>query len=304
MILSIGNINIDIICSVPHLPMADEKIVATDVTNISGGAACNFAVGLSRLGDEVAVYGHIGNDYYGNEAKKSLEKEKVDVSRVKVEDDESTGFVLILVDQKGQTIKIGYREANNLLTPESITEELFEDVSFVHVASVNAELALKIAEVCQELELPTSIDIGGELMDEEPAIGRKILRKYQYSFLNQIAFERFFGKAVELIDQEKLQLKSGQIMNVTYGDQGSYIITKDELEKIPAWDVSVVDTTGAGDAYACAFIHYFQKGLSLYETGLHASASAALQITKHTARNGMPTNKEIKTFIEEHKDQL
>ena len=82
MICAIGNINMDWICRLSHLPAPDEKINIRSLTVLPGGAAANFATSLARLGSEVGIFGHVGDDAEGHEALRVLKKEHVDVSHV------------------------------------------------------------------------------------------------------------------------------------------------------------------------------------------------------------------------------
>lgn len=297
MILTIGNINVDLICQVPRLPSPDDKVIVSNLDIVPGGGACNFAVGLSRLGSKVALFGHVGDDQNGKSGLDSLKKENVDIGNVIIEKDHSTGFVIILVDKSGQTIKIGYREANALLSPKEITKKLLEEFSLVHLSSVSAPVALKVAEICKNLGIESSIDFGGELMNQSSEVLLKIVEAFSMVFMNRIAFEKTFNCKPNKEGLKIAQSKKIGILNVTIGERGSYIVTRRSIIDIPAWDVPVIDTTGAGDAYAAGFIHYFHEGSSLHEVGKKAAACAALQITLSNARDGMPMKEDVEEFI-------
>ncbi len=297
MILTIGNINVDLICQVPRLPSPDDKVIVSNLDIVPGGGACNFAVGLSRLGSKVSLFGHVGNDQNGRMGLTSLIEEKIDVSRVIKEETYATGFVIILVDKEGQTVKIGYRDANTKLSPECITEQLLSDVKIVHASSVSAKVALKIAQVCSKKSITSSIDFGGELMTESSEVLQEIIQKYSLIFLNKIAFEKAYGFLPTKENLSTLRLNKSTILNVTLGPEGSYIVSRDGIQKIPSFEVPVVDTTGAGDAYAAGFIHSYQQNHSLSECGKYAAACAALQITLSNARDGMPRKTEVEEFI-------
>jgi len=297
LILTIGNINVDLICQVPRLPTPDDKVIVSNLSIVPGGGACNFAVGLSRLGSKVALFGHVGNDQNGKAGLESLQAENVDISNVVIEEKIPTGFVIILVDKNGQTIKIGYREANALLSPSDITKRLLKGVTLVHVSSVSAEVAFKVAEICNVMGIEGSIDFGGELMNQSQEVLLKIVDSFSIVFMNKIAFEKTFNVAPNEQGLKIAQSRDIGILNVTKGDQGSYLVTRKDILKIPIWNVPVIDTTGAGDAYAAGFIHYFQEGLSLYEIGKKAAACAALQITLSNARDGMPMREDVDEFI-------
>lgn len=297
MILAIGNINIDIICHVPRLPQTDDKVIVSDLTVVPGGGAANFAVGLARLYNKVALYGHVGDDQNGVRALNSLKKEKVDVSNVQVEANSNTGFVMILVDDAGETIKIGYRQANSNLQVQNITSSLIEKFKHVHLSSVPSNIAFKTAKVCQDLDISSSIDFGGELMNESSTILQKLIPRFSFVFMNKIGFASTFNTEPTLSYLQSLDRKNFGIINLTLGDRGSYVITSEDIIKIPIWQVPVRDTTGAGDAYAAGFIHQQLQNKPLKESGEYAAACASLQIAKENARDGMPTFEEVEEFI-------
>ena len=129
MILAIGNINLDWICTLPHLPNPDEKVNITKLNIFPGGSASNFAASLARLGSAVAIYGHVGNDAEGREALRALNEEQVNTARVIREKDLATGFVIILVGEDGQSMKLRFRGANTRLSPKDIEEKKIKYVS-------------------------------------------------------------------------------------------------------------------------------------------------------------------------------
>jgi len=297
MILSIGNINLDWICTLPHLPAPDEKINIKQLNIFPGGAASNFAVSLARLGSEAAIFGHIGNDAEGIEALRSLNKENVNTNRVIREEDLATGFVIILVGEEGQSMKLRFQGANTRLAPSDITPTLLEDIDIAYAASVSVEVAEQIAATCMQVGTQSAIDIGEDLVNQSLEAVRKIICSYSIVFMNELVFERIFEeKPSEDNVQDELsdQLK---ILNVTLGRDGAITATKDTVFATPAYQVEAVDTTGAGDAYAAGFIHFYHRNLPIQDVAKRATACAALQIMHLGARDGLPTSREVEDFI-------
>jgi ribokinase len=297
MICAIGNINIDWICTLSNLPKPDEKLNIHSLSIFPGGSASNFAVSLARLGSEVRFFGHVGTDSQGQEALKSLREEQVDTSLVIHERDLATGLVIILVDKKGQTMKLRFRGANTRLTPEDITPTLLEDVDIAYAASVSIPLANQIAEVSRQGGIRSAIDVGEELTKQPIDKVREMICSFSIVFMNQFVFKRIFRHHPTL---EKIQAELGgalEVLTVTLGRKGSITATKDEVFNTPTFYVEVVDTTGAGDAFAAGFIHYFDQGQSLKEVAKRAAACASLQVTKPGGRNGLPTAKQVEDFL-------
>lgn len=300
MILAIGNINLDWICTLPRLPEPDEKLNIQQLDIHPGGAASNFAVSLARLGSDAALFGHVGNDDEGTEALRSLQEENVDTSRVIIEDSLSTGFVIILVGEDGQTMKLRYRGANTKLSPKDITPTLLEDIEIAHAASVSIPLAKKLAATSAKVRTRSSIDVGEELITQSLEEVRAMICSFSIVFMNKLVFERIFN---EEPTPRKVQEELGgnlEVLNVTLGATGSITASVDTAFQTPAFNVRAVDTTGAGDAYGAGFIHFFTQHYPIEKTAERATAAAAMQITQPGARAGLPTAREIEEFIKTH----
>ncbi|MFW9831497.1 MAG: carbohydrate kinase family protein [Candidatus Thorarchaeota archaeon] len=302
MILAIGNINMDWICLLPHLPAPDEKLNIRELNLHPGGAAGNFAVSLARLGSEVALFGHVGDDAEGHEALQALQKEKVDTTRIILEKSQSTGFVIILVGEEGQTMKLRYQGANSQLVPEEITPKLLKGISVVYVASVSIPLAQKVAQVCMKVGIQSAIDVGEALLEQSLDAIRNMICSYHIAFMNATVFKRLFKKDAT---PETVHAEIGgtlETISVTLGAEGSLTATPELVFHTPAYKVKAIDTTGAGDAYAAGFLHFHQHNFSIKDVAKRAAACAALQIMQFGGRAGLPSDQEVEKFIKDYKE--
>ena len=135
-------------------------------------------------------------------------------------------------------------------------------------------------------------------MGEESEVLQEVVEHFDVIFMNRLGFERTFGIPPNPEIIQKIQSKNGQIINVTIGSKGSYLCSSDGFYHIPIWEVDVVDTTGAGDAYAAGFLNFYLQRLPLIEVGQKAAACAALQITRTSARDGLPRTNELEAFLQ------
>jgi ribokinase len=301
MILAIGNINLDWICTLPHLPVPDEKVNIRQLNIYPGGAASNFAVSLARLGADVALFGHIGNDAEGSEALRSFNEEKVDTSRVAIDKKLATGFVIILLGEEGQSMKLRFRGANAALAPKDITPKLLEGIDIAYAASVSIPIAKKITSVCVKVGVRSAIDVGEELVNQSIDEVRDMICRFSIVFMNELVFERIFNEKPNPKRAQKEINRNLEILNVTLGAKGSITASSETTFHTPAYRVKAVDTTGAGDAYAAAFTHFYHQKLPLNEVAQRSVAAAALQIMQPGARAGLPTAKEVEAFIKTYK---
>ncbi len=106
------------------------------------------------------------------------------------------------------------------------------------------------------------------------------------------------------LEIKDLSEKGPPLVIVTLGSKGSiaYDKSSEKFTKQPAFDVPVVDTTGAGDCFNAIFIASMAHGFSLEESMLYSSAGAALSIQSYGARSAQPNLSMVLDFIKQRKN--
>jgi sugar/nucleoside kinase (ribokinase family) len=124
-----------------------------------------------------------------------------------------------------------------------------------------------------------------------------ILRSIDLLFLNEVEARLLVGiKNPE--EAARRALKMGpKIVALKLGKKGCTILTKKGKIHSPAFDVKVVDTTGAGDAFDAGFLASVVKGWDLKKAARFANAVGALSAMKVGARSALPNRKEVKGFL-------
>ena len=293
MILAIGNINLDWICTLPHLPAPDEKVNIEQLNVFPGGAASNFAVSLARLGSEVAIFGHVGNDVEGREALRALNEEHVNTHRVVREKDLATGFVIILIGEEGQSMKLRFRGANTRLDPKDITVDLLEDIDIAYASSVSCPIAEQLAATCLQVGTRAAIDVGEDLVNQSLDALRRVISKYSIVFMNGLVFERIFNEKPSIDNVQKELSEQLEVLNVTLGREGAITATKEMVFATPAYQVEAVDTTGAGDAFCAGFLYGLLRDQDLHTCGTWGNHVASYILKMSGARQGLPYQQDL-----------
>ena len=96
-IFVVGSINTDLVISSPYMPESGETLTGSNFFTAHGGKGANQAVAAARLGGNVVMCGCVGNDSFGVDALKSLQKEGIDVSHIRKIEGVSTGTAVIIV---------------------------------------------------------------------------------------------------------------------------------------------------------------------------------------------------------------
>lgn len=104
-----------------------------------GGAPANVAVAAARLGAQTAFIGKVGDDYYGELLRKTLEKNNVDTSFMLTDSSARTTLAVVSLSETGERSFSFYRKncADTLLNSDEIDVGLLGDTRFLHFGSVS-----------------------------------------------------------------------------------------------------------------------------------------------------------------------
>ena len=297
-IISIGDINIDIITPVlDDMPERDRQRVIKDISMDVGGCSANFAYAASKLGADVRFIGKLGDDIF-----RDFILERMQGVDMHVPSETKTGITYAITFEDGTRSFITYPGSNAELSIEDINFDLIEG-RYVHVASFFLQGLKKdtvnIFRNAHEKEMITSFDTGWDPFgwsSEDIKVIKEVLREGDIFFPNLDEAK----KITKLDNKDEIcdaLLDSGpEIIGLKMGSNGSYIASQDERLFIPPFEVTPVDTTGAGDVFNAAFIFGHHKGWDLERIGRFANTAAGLSVCG-AGRENYPGLGEVVKFI-------
>ena len=280
----VGSINLDLVASGAPLPRAGETVTGARFAQHPGGKGANQALAARRLGADVAMIGCVGDDPLAEPALALLRDGGVDVSAVMSEIGTATGVALIAVSPEGENqitvasganLQVSAGDAANLETADIVLCQLEVPVDAVEVAVARAhKLGAKAA-----INLAPAIPVPGTLLEAADIL-----------IVNEIE-AAFYGDA--------LHQGSGWVV-ITLGKDGAVLLEGGiELARVPAFEVQVVDTTGAGDTFCGALAVAVAEQMSPDAALTFASAAAALAVTRPGAQPSLPTRANVDAFLKE-----
>lgn len=267
-----------------------------------GGSAANVVLAGARMGLKTGIVGKIGcqqisqlPDIRSDFLKNSLKG--VDTTGLIVKDGLS-GICLCLIDESGERSLRVFPHINDTLTFEEIDLSYINNCHFLHLTSFWGDSPYQAQiRIVQQLpeEVKLSIDPGNLYANRGLKVLKPIIRHCFAIFVTRDELE-LLTKCP--FDQGcKLLLELGpKILVLKMGSDGSLIYSEDGKRKIEAQPASSLDSTGAGDVYAAAFIYGLIEGKSLTECGKMASKAAAISLSA-LGRRHYPTKKEILNYI-------
>ena len=290
-VIVVGSVNVDLVIRGGPLPAPGETVNGGLFERHDGGKGANQAVAAARLGADVRFIGAVGDDSFGIEARAALSAEGVDVSGLALLAGEATGIALILVDPAGENVISVASGANRAIEPAAVVAEL------ARLGSLTGDVVLVANEM-------TPAVVQAALQAAQAAGARTILNPAPatgfdpgwLNFVDILTPNR--GELAVLAGVPASSLDPGaaarslpvrEAVVVTLGAAGALLVPRSgEARTVPSLTVDVVDTTGAGDAYAAGFLMGLTAGRPLAECGRIASIAAAEIISHYGARPETP----------------
>ena len=296
----VGSLNMDLVARAPHIPQTGETIIGGDLHTLPGGKGANQAVAAARLGGEVAMVGRVGSDTFAQPLLDNLAAAGVDSTFVTQDAKSATGVALIVVDDAGQNIIVVTPGANMRLSPA--------DVERAEAAIANAKVLLL------QLESPLETVIHAAkiarrhnvtlVLNPAPAqplpasllslVDILVPNESETSLLTALPVET---EAEAAIAAQALRQMGVQSVILTLGERGALLADEDGTELFPAFDVTPVDTTAAGDAFIGGLAVALAEGQPLRQAVRWGNAAGGLATTKLGAQPSLPTRDALEEML-------
>ncbi|MDD3238067.1 MAG: carbohydrate kinase family protein [Candidatus Gastranaerophilales bacterium] len=299
------------------------KIEIDNFKSSTGGGAVNTATNFSNLGLKTSTIIKIGSDNQGKTVVDNLVKFKVDTSNVKMCNDSTTGFSVILTSFQGDRTVLAHRGPNATITTKDINFDAIKKSKWLYIAPLNGhsrEVLDEIAVFAEENGVKTAINLGTSSIKQGVDKLAKVLSTAEVITMNLEEASMLTGIKVRPDTKEEkfsrnlvhpdvmAMLKSikashPKIVMITDGKNGVYAYDGNTLYRCPEFPANVVSTLGAGDAFSSTFVASLMKTNNNIEKSLkYASINAAAAVSKFGAQEGFLTFSEIEKKLNESPD--
>jgi len=293
-VVCFGALNMDRLYKVNRIAREEEESFIIDFKERPGGSAANTAVGLARLGLKVGFIGKIAEDREGRLLLKDFEDEEVDTKGIVISKQGRSGVVMGYVDKKGARALYVDPGVNDSLEFEEIDLAYAGDTSFLHLTSfVGGTTFQSQKDLVRTLsDVKVSFDPGELYARRGLASLKPIIERSFVMFPNENEVKLLTGQSYE--KGSKILLDEGaKTVVVTQGRRGCYIANGRQSHLVKPYDVKVVDTTGAGDAFCAGFLYGLIKNKDLHECGRLGNFVASRCLQKTGAREGLPRRSDL-----------
>ncbi|MCC6704907.1 MAG: ribokinase [Thermomicrobiales bacterium] len=293
-LLTAGSINTDLVVRVRRAPEAGETVTGEDFAIFGGGKGANQTVAAARSGADVAILGAIGADDFGRQRLADLEAEGIDTTGVARIAEAPSGVALITVEEGGEN-RIAYVPGATMrITHEHVTETFARIVpqTILTTLELPADALEELVSIGRRVGAPIIVNA-----TPEPASHAAIAAQADVLIVNETEARELIGWGEHQSDWEAAAVRLAALgpsnVIITLGAAGALVLSESGVKLIPSPAVTVVDTTGAGDAFCGAFAAKLAAGVTIEAAALAGVIAGALAVTKAGAQPSQPTLAEI-----------
>ena len=297
-VVGLGLAIVDVVLRVDRMPDWDDPRGLLDFALADGGPAGTACFVASTFGLRTGFVDTVGDDELGEHRRRSLERGGVDTSRLVPREGPEDHVVVVYVDASTGERVFSFRQGflSRPLVAAELDREYIESARILHLDGSQAEAALAAARWMKQA--------GGTVVLDAAATSHKVLEPARALVAETDILICGSGFAPRLTGEDDIREAGRAALDLgprvvvqTEGAEGSYTVSRDAEFHTPAFEVDVVDTTGAGDTFHGAYLVGLARGWDLDRCAAFSSAVAALHCTVLGNRKGIPSMDEVEALM-------
>lgn len=291
-ILIAGVAVVDFVFLLDEMPVRAEKHRAKDAAIVGGGCGANAAVAVARLGGTARLAARLGDDPIGSMIVADLEAEGVDCALARRFPGGRSSFSSVFVDAAGERQIVNFRDPKLSFDAGWLEEAMPGDFDAALADTRWPQGAAALLSAASARSRPG-------VLDAEPPIAEaaEALRAASHVAFSAQGLRDLVG----IDDLEKALVEAAKHtpawLCVTDGPHGVLYLDENTARRVPAFEVEVVDTLGAGDIWHGAFTLALGEGSGEVDAIRFANAAAAIKCTRFGGRAGTPNRREVEQFM-------
>lgn len=270
----------------------------------SGGSAANSIIAASYFGASTFYSCKVANDENGEFYLKDLSDAKVDYHNTNGSSDGKTGKCLVMITPDAERTMNTFLGISETLSTREIDEEALKASEYAYIegylvtSETGKPAAIKLRELAKENNVKTALSLSDPAIVEyfHAGLTEMVGDGVDLLFCNEQEAMNF--TQATSIDEAVSALKSfAKAFAITQGSKGALLFDGENTISVDAHPVKAVDTNGAGDMFAGAFLYGLTNGLSFEESGKLASKAASVVVSQFGPRLAAAQHDEIKAQL-------
>jgi len=299
-IVGLGLSTLDVLIRLQDMPTWERGGRFSECRFDGGGPVGTALVAAARLGARVGFVGTAGNDEVAELKLRALTRDGVDISHVIVRPRPENQIVFCYVHaETGERVFAGVPSMfDDALQIEELDRGYITSAEYLLLEGFHYEAAVQAAKWMHEAGKKVMLDAGKTTGQVSPLL--ESLVELTDVLICGAGFAPALTGVEDIWEAGRAILEMGpSIVVQTMGTGGSYTVTAGEQFHTPAFEVDVVDTTGAGDVFHGAYLVGLLQGWDLRRVAIFSSAVAAIKCTKLGGRAGIPRLERVLAFLRE-----
>lgn len=301
-VLCAGEINVDLVLQgYSEFPVPGKEVLVRDSELVLGSATAIMAMGLARLGTPVSFVGRVGDDVWGRHCLELMAARGIDLTRVIRGGGLKTG-VTVSITHPGDRALVTYLGAISALTGRDVPDAAFDGCHHLHASSFFFQEGLRpdfpdLFRRARRAGLTTSLDTGFDPSGRWNGGLRETLAETDVFFPNEVEIRELTGCPDSVSGLHALSVGRTRVV-AKLGESGAMTLDDDgRLLQVPAYPVTPVDTTGAGDSFNAGFLQLWLQGAPLVECLRLGAACGALSTQGLGGTATQPTLAEAQALV-------
>ena len=275
--LVLGTCCLDLVMNVERIPQSGTDLNANSMSLNMGGMAYNVYQAITTTGEEAILGCPAGEGSFSDVIEKFYEERGVKpFVRSKGQDN---GVCLCLVDKNGERTFVAYHGAEYKFQKEWYQDINFDEIDIIYFSGLEVEedTGINLVEFLEEKQKPCLFAPSSRVVGIKKEVLERIYKLHPILHINEYEAEVISGNKNIEEAADIIFNKTKAPVIVTLGPKGAYIKTNKEkcyVETMPVDSKDIVDSIGAGDGHAGAFIAGLKKGYSVKEACKYANSLA------------------------------
>ena len=281
------------------------KILIEQLEFTTGGGATNTAVALSRLGHKVACISKTGCGSNSEKIKRHLKRDKVDTSLIACNKNERTGYSIILDSLKHDRTILAFKGANDSLSFNEIKLKKLKTKWFFFCTMMGKSFKTleKLAKFAEKNNIKIAFNASPYLAEKGIKYSKEILKRTNIFVLNKEEAASMTKKS-KIEDMFKVLNSLVKIVIITDGKNEVNACDRNHIYTMKSNSIKVIETTGAGDAFASSFLSGMIKKNNIEFALKLARTNAESVIQYHGAKNKLLTYKEVLKGMKKYPNKI
>ena len=295
-VIFIGGPCVDEYYAVRNWPKEGDKFLGKFEGNVPGGMIANAACVYAGYGKKTYIFSGMGDNPTTDFLLKDMEENHVDTSEMILDKDFHDGKCIIFQGDSDRTILVVEGDKQQF----ELSEEKLRFLCGAKYVYTTLQCmkqfkdSEKIFDILKEHGVRIVLDNEASTYVED---WRRYMKNAYIGFFNEYSLQLFKKEKSEEEFISELFDMGLQVVVETLGADGCKVITKEKSFSASVFDISIVDTTGAGDTFNSSFMYAQSCDWPLEKSAVFATAAADMAIMKQGPRGGITTEEKVFDFI-------